>query len=166
MSRDSKNKEIKTNAMRFLDKNKVVYEVVQYACDDFIDGIETAKKTGIEIPQSFKTLVTVGKSGGYYVFVIPVDRELDLKAAARAVNEKSVEMIHVKDIQKITGYIRGGCSPLGMKKAYPTVIDESAMDFPWIAVSGGRIGSTLKVSPKQLQAVTHAVCAAVTFGAR
>lgn len=82
MSRDSKNKEIKTNAMRFLDKNKVVYEVVQYACDDFIDGIETAKKTGIEIPQSFKTLVTVGKSGGYYVFVIPVDRELDLKAAA------------------------------------------------------------------------------------
>lgn len=148
----AKDKEIKTNAMRFLEKKKIPYKVVQYECDEFTDGIATAQKTGIPVEMSFKTLVTEGKSRNYYVFVIPVAQELDLKAAARAVGEKSVEMIHVKDINKITGYIRGGCSPLGMKKNYKTVIDCHAQKFEEIAISGGRIGSTIIVSPKALAA--------------
>lgn len=146
----AKTKEIKTNAMRFLDRLKISYEVVQYECDEFTDGIAVAKKTGIPVEKSFKTLVTEGKSKNYYVFVIPVAMELDLKAAARAVGEKSVEMIHVKDINKVTGYIRGGCSPLGMKKNYPTVIDRRAQDFDTVAISGGRIGSTILIAPGEL----------------
>lgn len=105
-------KEVKTNAMRILDRNKVSYEILQYECDEFIDGLHTAEKTGAPVEQSFKTLVMQGKTGEYYVFVIPIAEEVDLKEAAKAVGEKSVEMIHVKDITKITGYVRGGCSPL------------------------------------------------------
>lgn len=158
----AKSKEIKTNAMRFLDRKKVAYEVLQYECDEFTDGIAVANKTGVPVAQSYKTLVTEGKSRNYYVFVIPVDRELDLKAAARAVGEKSVEMIHVKDIQTITGYVRGGCSPLGMKKSFKTVVDDSAMSFAWIAVSGGRIGSTIKIAPEALVKASGAEFAAIT----
>lgn len=158
----AKEKEIKTNAMRLLDKKKIAYRVVQYECDEFTDGIETARKTGIPPEMSFKTLVTEGKSRDFYVFVIPVERELDLKAAARAVNEKSVEMIHVKDINKVTGYIRGGCSPLGMKKNYVTVIDEAASGFEEIAVSGGRIGSTIILKPSDLIDACRAICADIT----
>ena len=146
----AKEKEIKTNAMRFLDRRKIAYRVVQYECDEFTDGVDVANKTGIPAERSYKTLVTAGKSGGYYVFVIPVAAELDLKAAARAVGEKSVEMIHVKEINRVTGYIRGGCSPLGMKKAFPTVIDSSARQYDEIAVSGGRIGSTILLAPGDL----------------
>ena len=101
-------KEVKTNAMRILDRNKVPYEILNYECDEFIDGLHTAQATGAPVEQSFKTLVAKGKSGGYYVFVIPIAEEVDLKAAARSVGEKSVEMIHVKDITAITGYVRGG----------------------------------------------------------
>lgn len=108
----AKKKEIKTNAMRILDKNKIKYEVLQYECDEFIDGLHTAEKTGAPVEQSFKTLVLQGKSKQYYVFVLPIAEEIDLKHAARLVEEKSVEMIHVKDITDITGYVRGGCSPL------------------------------------------------------
>ena len=97
--------------------------------------------------------MTVGKSGNYYVFVIPIHKEVDLKKAAKVVGEKSVEMIHVKDILKITGYVRGGCSPIGMKKQFKTVFDDSAVNFEKIVVSGGRIGSSLKVSPQALSAV-------------
>lgn len=146
----NKEKDIKTNAMRILEKNKIPYETIQYACDTFIDGIHTAEKTGAPIEQSFKTLVVQGKSGGYYVLVIPIGEELDLKAAARTLQEKSIEMIHVKDITKVTGYVRGGCSPLGMKKQYPTIIQKSALDFDMVYVSGGRIGTTLKLDPIQL----------------
>ena len=96
-------KEVKTNAMRILDRNKVPYEILNYECDEFIDGLHTAQATGAPVEQSFKTLVAKGKSGGYYVFVIPIAEEVDLKAAARSVGEKSVEMIHVKDITAITG---------------------------------------------------------------
>ena len=103
----------------------------------------------------FKTLVTEGKSGSFYVFVIPIAKALDLKRAAKAVGEKSVEMIHVRDILKITGYIRGGCSPIGMKKQFRTVFDESAKGFEKIVVSGGRIGSSLKVNPIELAAVVR-----------
>ena len=147
-------KEVKTNAMRMLDKHHIRYDMIQYECDEFIDGLHTAQATGAPVEQSFKTLVAKGKSGGYYVFVIPIAEEVDLKAAARSVGEKSVEMIHVKDITKITGYVRGGCSPLGMKKPYPVVFDASAGEFEEIYVSGGRIGLTLKVPLADLLKVT------------
>ena len=145
-----KEKEIKTNAMRILEKNKVPYETIQYECDEFIDGLHTAQKTGTPVEQSFKTLVVQGKSKEYYVLVIPIAEEIDLKKAARVLNEKSIEMIHVKDITKVTGYVRGGCSPLGMKKQYPTVIHRSALEYNEIYVSGGRIGTTLKLKPENL----------------
>lgn len=149
-------KEVKTNAMRILDRNKVPYEILNYECDEFIDGLHTAQATGAPVEQSFKTLVAKGKRGGYYVFVIPIAEEVDLKAAARSVGEKSVEMIHVKDITAITGYVRGGCSPLGMKKQFPTVIHESAEAYPEIYVSGGRIGTSIKVEPQALAKVARA----------
>ena len=147
--------------MRILDRNKIPYEVLTYECDEFIDGLHTAEKTGAPVEQSFKTLVAQGKSGEYYVFVIPIAEEVHLKTAAKAVGEKSVEMIHVKDITKITGYVRGGCSPLGMKKQFRTVIDKSAENFEQIYVSGGRIGSTIKVSPTALARVVRASFAAI-----
>ena len=139
--------------MRILDRNKVSYEILQYECDEFIDGLHTAEKTGAPVEQSFKTLVMQGKTGEYYVFVIPIAEEVDLKEAAKAVGEKSVEMIHVKDITKITGYVRGGCSPLGMKKQFQTVIHESAKIYPEIYISGGRIGTSIKVNPEDLMRV-------------
>lgn len=158
----NKEKEIKTNAMRILEAHKVPYQTIQYECDEFIDGLHTAQKTGAPVEQSFKTLVVQGKSREYYVFVIPIAEEIDLKAAAKAVGEKSVEMIPVKDINKVTGYVRGGCSPLGMKKLYPTVIDESALNFDEIYLSGGRIGTTLKVAPESLGEIVKAEFKAIT----
>lgn len=149
-------KENKTNAMRILDKNKINYRIKTYECDEFIDGIHIADMNGDPYEQSFKTLVTVGKSGGYYVFVIPIDKEIDFKKAAKIVGEKSVEMIHVKDINAVTGYIRGGCTPLGMKKLYPTVIHESAKDFDEIIISGGKLGVQILVNPMDLAKVVNA----------
>lgn len=143
-------KEAKTNAMRILERQKIPYETLTYECEDFTDGLHVADRTGTPYEQSFKTLVMEGKSGAYYVFVVPVVKEVDRKAAARAVGEKTVDMIHVKDIQKVTGYIRGGCSPIGMKKQYVTVFDQSAGNFEEIYVSGGRLGVTLKVSVEGL----------------
>lgn len=155
-------KETKTNAMRMLDRKKIPYETLTYECDEFIDGMHSADITGAPYEQSFKTLVMEGKSGGYYVFVVPIEKEVDRKAAAKAVGEKSVDMIHVRDILSITGYVRGGCSPLGMKKAYPTVFDASADNFEEIYVSGGRIGLTLKVPLKALLEVTGGKLAEIT----
>lgn len=143
-------KEVKTNAMRILDKQKISYELISYECDEFIDGLHSASITGAPIERSFKTLVARGKSGQYYVLVIPIADEVDLKAAARAVKEKSVEMIHVKDITAVTGYVRGGCSPVGMKKQYPTYIQETAKQYDKIYVSGGRIGTTLYLNTEEL----------------
>ena len=143
--REKMAKEAKTNAMRMLDRQKVKYEAFSYECAD---------KIGAPYDQSFKTLVMEGKSGGYFVFVVPIEKEVDRKAAAKAVGEKTVDMIHVKDITKITGYVRGGCSPLGMKKPYPVVFDASAGEFEEIYVSGGRIGLTLKVPLADLLKVT------------
>ena len=143
-------KEAKTNAMRMLERQKVPYQVLTYECEEFIDGMHSADLTGAPYEQSYKTLVMEGKSKEHYVFVIPIEREVDRKAAAKAVGEKSVDMIHVKDIQKITGYVRGGCSPLGMKKQFVTVYDESVRNFDEIYVSGGRIGLTLKVPVEAL----------------
>lgn len=148
-------KEIKTNAMRILDKNRISYEIINYECDEFIDGLHTAEKTGAPVEQSFKTLVMQGKSKQYYVFVVPIAKEVDLKTAAKAVSEKSVEMVHVKDITAITGYVRGGCTPLGMKKQFPTIIHESAASFSNIYISGGRIGTTIVVNPDELLSVVR-----------
>lgn len=143
-------KEVKTNAMRILDRNKISYEIIHYECDEFIDGLHTLEKTGAPAEQSFKTLVLQGKSGQYYVFVIPVADEIDLKAAAKCVGEKSVELLHVRDITAVTGYVRGGCSPLGMKKQFPTIIHASAASYPKIYISGGRIGDTIALNPDDL----------------
>ena len=146
----AKEKEIKTNAMRILDRQKIKYEVLQYECDEFIDGLHTAEKTGAPVEQSFKTLVAQGKSKQYYVLVLPIAEEVDLKKAAKAVGEKSIEMIHVKDITAVSGYVRGGCSPIGMKKQYPTFIHEAAKEQDNITVSGGRLGLQITLSPDDL----------------
>lgn len=150
-------KEVKTNAMRILDKNKIDYRVNIYECEEFKDGVSIADQLGQPYEQSFKTLVTMGKSNNYYVFVIPVDEEIDMKKAAKAVDEKNVEMVHVKDINKVTGYIRGGCTPIGMKKQYATVIHESVMQFDEVIISGGRIGAQIFIKPQDLIRVTGAV---------
>ncbi len=155
-------KENKTNAMRILDKNKIAYRTKTYQCDEFIDGIHVADLNGDSYDQSFKTLVTVGKTGIYYVFVIPINKEIDLKKAAKIVGEKSVEMLHVKDIYTVTGYIRGGCTPLGMRKLYPTVIQESAKDFEEIIISGGRLGVQILLNPLDLAGVVNGSFADVT----
>lgn len=152
-------KEVKTNAMRILDREKVAYEVNLYACDEFVDAVEIADRLGQPYESSFKTLVTVGKSGGHYVFVLPIAEELDLKKAAVAVGEKAVSLIPVKEITALTGYVRGGCTPIGMKKAFPTVIHESARQFDRILVSGGRIGAQIFVAPDDLARVTRATFA-------
>lgn len=143
-------KEAKTNAMRILDRNKIPYETISYECDEFIDGLHTAELTNAPVEQSFKTLVVQGKSRNYYVLVIPIAEEMDLKKAAKVLGEKSVEMIHVRDILQVTGYVRGGCSPLGMKKQYQTVIHNSAENYEHIYISGGRIGSTICLNPYDL----------------
>lgn len=147
-------KEVKTNAMRILDRNKIKYTLNTYECDNFVDGVSIADELGQDYDISFKTLVTVGKSGQYYVFAIPIAEELDMKKAAKAVGEKSIEMLHVKDINKVTGYIRGGCTPIGMKKQYPTVVHESAREHDTIIVSGGRIGAQIFLNPDDLLKVT------------
>ncbi len=150
-------KELKTNVMRILEKEKVPYEAHYYPHGkEAVDGVTVAELTGQNPDYVFKTLVTVSNKKEYFVFVLPVAKELDLKKAAKAVGAKSIEMIHVKDITKVTGYVRGGCSPLGMKKLYPTIIQESAETFDMIYVSGGRIGSTIKVNPQELARVVNA----------
>ena len=157
-------KEAKTNAMRILEREKIPYTAHEYEHGDgAIDGVSVAQKMGEDPACVYKTLVTRGASGNYFVFVVPVADELDLKKAARSVGEKSVAMIHVAEINKITGYIRGGCSPLGMKKLYTTVFDSSALNFEEIYVSGGRIGTTLKVNTKKLAEVVRGTFADITF---
>ena len=144
----------KTNAMRIADRARVPYTAHTYdSGDGRIDGLAIAEKTGQDPARVFKTLVTKGAGGGYFVFMIPVACELDLKAAARAAGQKSVEMIAVKDINKVTGYIRGGCSPIGMKKDYPTVLDQSALAQEAILFSGGRIGTQMEMAPGDLIAL-------------
>lgn len=151
-------KEQKTNVMRILDKAKIPYTAHYYEHNDNepFDGVGVAKKLGQNPEFVYKTLVTEGKSKEHYVFVIPVAEELNLKEAASSVNEKSVEMVHVKDINKITGYIRGGCSPIGMKKQFKTVIDSAAEALDKIVVSGGKIGTQVELSPKELSGLIGA----------
>lgn len=147
---DNMAKETKTNAMRMLDKLGISYAAHSYECGEFIDGTHIADMLGQSRESCFKTLVTVGKSGEHYVFALPVDRELDMKKCARAVGEKSLEMARVKDINALTGYVRGGCSPIGMKKRFRTVIHLTARELDRIMVSGGRLGLQLELAPDDL----------------
>ncbi len=159
----AKNKEIKTNAMRMLERAKVPFEHIQYECEEFIDALHISDMLGQEYHTVFKTLVTVGKSGEHYVFCIPIHKELDLKKAAKTVGEKSVSMLPTKDLLATTGYIRGGCTPIGMKKQFSTVINNSANELSYMILSGGRIGSQLKLSPKDLPKVIPCQFAAITM---
>ena len=159
----AKEKEIKTNAMRILDRMKIPYTHYTYECDEFIDGMQIVEKLNLKPEQVYKTLVTQGSSKNYFVFVIPVAAELDLKAAARSVGEKSVAMIHVADINKVTGYVRGGCSPVGMKKQYRTVFDESVLTQQKVYVSGGRIGTQVCCAPADLIRAARAATAKIIF---
>ncbi len=146
-------KDQKTNAMRILEQRKIPFRVNLYECDQFIDAVHVADQLGQNYEESFKTLVAVGKSGTHYVFVVPIAEELDLRKAAKSVGEKSVELIHVKEIFGLTGYIRGGCTPIGMKKQLQTVIDETAQLFDEIIISGGRIGAQILLDPMDLEKV-------------
>ena len=143
-------KQEKTNAMRILDRLGIAYEAVSYPCEEFLDGVSVADLLGQPRAQVYKTLVTTGKSGAHYVFVLPVAEELDRKKAAAAVGEKSLDLLHVKDLLGLTGYVRGGCTALGMKKQFPTVVDASAREQDSIYVSGGRRGLQLKLPPDSL----------------
>lgn len=154
---------IKTNAIRIVETAKIDYVLHSYPCKEALDAVTVAGKIGAEIERVFKTLVTVGKSGSYYVFVVPGAEELDLKKAAQSVGEKSVSMIHVKDINKITGYIRGGCSPVGMKKNYVTVFDSTAENFDRIYVSAGKLGFQMEINPKDLCALVNGSFESITL---
>lgn len=153
---------IKTNAMRLLDSQKVPYHVFTYdSKDGKNDGVSVAEKIKKDPGVVFKTLVAQGSTRNLFVFIVQVEDELDLKKAAKAAGEKKIEMLPVKDLQKHTGYIRGGCSPLGMKKQYPTIIDLKAETLEQMIVSAGKIGFQVELAPKDLQSLTHAVFADV-----
>ena len=155
--------ETKTNVMRLLDRQKIPYIPHQYPCPDgAVDGVSVAALLGQNPDTVFKTLVTQAGRGSYYVFVIPVTHTLDLKAAARAVDVKSVEMIKQAQLLGLTGYVHGGCSPVGMKKSFPTVLDTSAQGLETMVVSAGKIGFQVELAPSDLAAVTGAVFAPVS----
>ena len=146
-------KEIKTNAMRILEQNGISYKEYILDLKEAVDGVTCANMLGVELDSTFKTLVTIGKSKNYYVFVIPVAETLDLKKAAASVGEKNVEMIPMKDLLKVAGYVHGGCSPIGMKKVFTTVIDETAILFERIIFSGGKIGYFIELNPYDVEKV-------------
>lgn len=152
----------KTNVMRVLDQKKVLYTPHFYSADGPLDGVSVAAMTGQDPATVYKTLVTVSGSKKNYVFVIPVAAELDLKAAAKAVGEKSIAMLRQAELLPLTGYVHGGCSPIGMKKRFPTVLDLSAQALPAMLVSAGKIGAQVELAPKDLAALTGARFAAVT----
>ncbi len=147
----------KTNVMRLLDQKKIPYTPRSYdVSDGALDGVTAAQRLGIAPETCFKTLVTVGGSGRYHVFVVPAARELDLKAAAKAAGEKSIAMLKQAQLLPLTGYVHGGCSPVGMKKRFPTIIDASAEGLPELTVSAGRVGRQVTLAPGDLAAVTGA----------
>lgn len=160
----AKNKEEKTNVMRTLEQKKIAYTAKTYPHGegDAIDGVSVARAVGLEPEMVFKTLVCKGASGGYYVFDIPVEENLDLKKAARAVGEKSVAMLPQKELLPLTGYVHGGCSPVGMKKQFPTVFHETAESLSQVVVSAGKIGYQVVCDPKDLMALLRAGTADLT----
>lgn len=147
--------EDKTNVMRILDKKKIPYRWHSYDSTEAISGMEVAEALGQDADMVFKTLVTVGRSGEHYVFMVPVNRELDLKKAAKAAGEKKVEMIPQKELLPLTGYIHGGCSPIGMKKQFPTVLHETAAELPQIMFSAGKIGYQIETAPEELKRIVN-----------
>ena len=146
----------KTNAIRLIEQQKIAHELFEYTTEDggAVDGITVATKIGQPVEHVFKTLIVTAGKGHYYVFVIPVAAELNLKAAAKVVGEKKIEMIAVKELLGLTGYVRGGCSPVGMKKLFPTYIDASAEELDYIIVSAGKIGMQMKLDPHDIAAVS------------
>ena len=146
----AKRKEEKTNVMRVLDQKKISYAAHTYPADGPIDGVSVAGFLGQDVERVFKTLVTKGASGAYYVFDVPVAENLDLKKAAKAVGEKSIAMLPQKELLPLTGYVHGGCSPVGMKKQFPTVFHETAVLFDTICVSAGKVGAQVEVEPQAL----------------
>ena len=159
----AKTKETKTNAMRMLDSAGISYQVHEYDTDDGkIDGVSVAEKCGQDPERVFKTLVSVGSDGNHYVFVVPVQEKLDLKKAAKQAGVKSIEMIPQKELLGLTGYIHGGCSPVGMKKLFATWIDETAVLFDTICVSGGKVGLQIELNPEELCSLIHANMAMIT----
>ena len=144
-------KQEKTNVMRLLDQHRIVYESHCYVDSGVVSGADVARVLGKDPARVFKTLVTVGKSGGHYVFLIPVLRELDLKQAAAAAGEKSIAMVKSKELLPLTGYIHGGCSPIGMKKPFPTFLEASALELDAICISAGKIGYQVELAPAALQ---------------
>lgn len=157
----AKSKEEKTNVMRTLDQKKIPYTAFSYDPNGPIDGVSVAAETGLDAASVFKTLVTKGASGAYYVFDIPVAENLDLKKAAKAVGEKSIAMLPQKELLPLTGYVHGGCSPVGMKKQFPTVFHETVNELALIAVSAGKIGHQVQVKPADLLALLRAKTADV-----
>lgn len=158
----SKQKDEKTNVMRILDQKNIPYAPHTYDPEAGLDGVSVAQQLGQDPESVFKTLVARGASGGLYVFDIPVEANLDLKKAAKAVGEKSVAMIHQKELLPLTGYVHGGCSPVGMKKQYPTVFDETAELFDTVCVSAGRVGFQVELSPAALMELVGASAADLT----
>lgn len=153
----------KTNAARLLDKGKIAYELIPYQVDeDHLSADHVAEQLGEDIRQVFKTLVLRGDRNGIFVCVIPADSEVDLKKAAKISGNKSAEMIHVKELLPLTGYIRGGCSPIGMKKKFPTFIDNSCLGFPYIYISAGVRGLQIRIAPEDLIGFTGAECVSVS----
>ena len=146
------------------DRNKVEYRPYTYECTEFTDGVDLANRLGLPHQLVYKTLVTVGKSKEHYVFVIPIEAELDLKKAAKAAGEKSIEMLPLKELTPLTGYVRGGCTCIGMKKQFPTILDHSAEQLEKMVVSGGRLGLQLELAPADLIRVARARTADVTAG--
>lgn len=143
----------KTNVIRILDNKKVKYGFSSFETDVALSGVEVAQKMSFNPEMVFKTLVTKAKSNQYYIFLVPVAQELDLKKAAKSVNEKSIEMIRSNDLLTLTGYVHGGCSPIGMKKQFKTTIDNSASNFDEIIFNAGRIGTQLNISLVELKKV-------------
>ena len=154
----AKSKEEKTNVMRVLEQKKIAYTAHTYPHEEgvAVDGVTVARSMGFDPASVFKTLVARGAKGQFYVFDVPVAENLDLKKAAKAVGEKSIEMIHQKELLPLTGYVHGGCSPVGMKKLFPTVIDASAENLETMIVSAGKIGYQVELSPRDLAALVRA----------
>ena len=152
----SKHKEEKTNVMRTLEQKKIAYTPREYPADGPVDGVSVASYLNQDPEQVFKTLVTKGAGGGYYVFDIPVAENLDLKKAAKAVGEKSIAMLPQKELLPLTGYVHGGCSPVGMKKLFPTVFHSSVENLPTVIVSAGKIGYQVEVKPADLMGLVRA----------
>lgn len=156
-------KQIKTNAMRILEREKIPYTLHTYDTGGPVDGVSVAHKTGRDAGQVFKTLVARGAGDAHYVFVIPVDRELNLKAAARAAGEKSVALVPLAQLTPLTGYVRGGCSPVGLKKPFPVYLDAGAAEWQTILVSGGRVGTQIEIAPADLMRAVDAQSAELTI---